>query len=146
MTLQAVLENLDGLDQSISSHYIEKDGKFHLDIEGIETDKKDRAAHDKSDWIPRSRFNEVNEKRKSIEKELSEIAEDLKSSVPEDFQDLIPDLPPGKLISWLRNTSEKGLFDSKSKESIDSKRPSDQKPKDFEGMSPQAIMATGYNK
>ena len=113
------------------------------------TDEKNVTVNDKDenkDRIPISRLNQEIEKRKAAEIELSTIAEDLKKDVQEDFQDLIPDLPPGKLITWLRNASAKGLFDSKSKEPIDSKRPGDKKPTDFEGMSPQAIMATGYNK
>ena len=37
------------------------------------------------------------------------------------------------------------VFEEKKVESLYSQKPGDQKPKDFEGMSPQAIMATGYN-
>ena len=113
------------------------------------TDEKNVSVNDRDenkDRIPISRLNQEIEKRKAAEIELSTIAEDLKKDVPEDFQDLIPDLPPGKLITWLRNASAKGLFDSKSKEPIDSKRPGDKKPTDYENMSPQSIMALGYNK
>ena len=149
MALKAVLETLDGLDTSIAGLYKQgEDGKFHLDVEPVEDhhDKNEKDKH-KSDSIPRSRLNAEIEKRKAIEKELSEIAEELKADVPEDFKDMVPDLPAGKLIPWLRNSFAKGLFEDKtSKESIDSKRPGDQKPTDFKDMNPTEIMATGYNK
>ena len=136
MTLQYQLDNLDGLDESISKLYIERDGKFYLDVNGHEkTEDKDR--------IPKSRLDQEITKRKDAEKELSEIAENLKADVPEDMQEVIPDLSPLKLIKWLRSAFAKGLFDSKSKESIDTKRPSD-KPGETDNLSPQARMATGY--
>lgn len=34
--LKLILDTLDGLDESIKSLYIEKDGKFHLQVDGIE--------------------------------------------------------------------------------------------------------------
>ena len=137
MTLQYQLDNLEGLDEVISKLYAERDGKFYLDVTGHEkTEDKDR--------IPKNRLDQEITKRKDAEKELSEIAENLKADVPEDMQDLIPDLTPSKLIKWLRSANAKGFFNLKSKESIDSKRPGDKPSKDFDNMSPQAIMATGY--
>ena len=129
MALQMTLDNLDGVDEATAKFYIEKDGKYILDVSG---DDKTR--------IPRSRLNQEIEKRKSAETELLTIAENLKAEVPEDMQDLIPDLPPGKLISWLRSASR--LFDPK--EAVDTKKPGGKEPVDFDNMTPQAIMATGY--
>ena len=94
--------------------------------------------------IPKHRFDAVNEKRKSAETELKAVAEDLKKEVSEEYQDLIPDLPPGQLIKWLQNATSKGLFDPKSQETIDSKRPGGKSPTNFENMTPQQIMETGY--
>lgn len=34
MTLKATLDNLEGLDENLHSLYVEKEGKFHLDVEG----------------------------------------------------------------------------------------------------------------
>jgi len=136
MTLQFQLDNLDGLDESISKLYSEKDGKFVLDVTGHEKTED-------GDTIPKSRLDQEITKRKDAEKELSTIAEDLKKDVPEDMQDLVPDLPSSKLIKWLRSASAKGLFDSKTKESIDSRRPGD-KPGSSDNLSPQARMSTGY--
>lgn len=139
MTLQFQLDNLEGLDESISKLYVEKDGKFYLDVTGHEkTEDKDR--------IPKSRLDQEITKRKDAEKELSEIAENLKADVPEDFQDLVPDLPPGKLISWLRNASAKGLFDPKSKESIDQKRPGDKPPENLNNINPVELIKMGLKK
>ena len=138
MTLQMTLDTLDGLDESIAKLYSERDGKFVLNVDG----------HDKSetDRIPKSRLDQEITKRKEAETELKTIADNLKKDVPEEMQELIPELSPGKLITWLRSANAKGLFNPQSKEPIDSKRPGDQKPTDFDNMSPQAIMATGYNK
>ncbi len=138
MALQMTVESLDGLAESISKLYVEKDGKFSLDVDGHDKNEGDR--------IPKSRLDQEIAKRKEAETELKTIAENLKKDVPEDFQDLVPDLPPGKLIAWIRSANVKGLFDPPSKEPIDSKRPGDKKPTNFDNMSPQAIMATGYNK
>ena len=82
MALQMTLDNLENLDESISKLYVEKDGKFVLNVTGYE------KPEDK-DKIPRSRLNQEIERRKLIEKELSEIAEDLKSSIPEKYALLI---------------------------------------------------------
>ena len=108
--------------------------------QNVNTD--DKNVH----MIPKSRFDQVVQQRKDAEKALDEIATELIEEIPEDFRDIIPDLPPAKKIKWLNAAKKKGLFDSKSTESIDSKRPGDKSPTNFEGMSPQAIMATGYNK
>ena len=136
MTLQYQLDNLEGLDESISKLYTERDGKFYLDVTGHEkTEDKDR--------IPKSRLDQEITRRKESETELKTIAEDLKKDVPKDMQDLIPDLTPSKLIKWLRSANAKGLFDPQSKESIDTKRPSG-KPGESDNLSPQARMSKGY--
>ena len=133
MTLKMELENLEGLSEDIQKLYIQKDGKYIFNVDG----------HDKNDnKIPLTRLNQEIEKRKSIEQELATIAESFKNDVPEAMQDLVPDLPPGKLIAWLQ--SAKKLFDPK--QPIDSKKTGDKKPVDFDGMSPTAIMSQGYGK
>ena len=102
MALKMMLENFDGVDEAIQKLYIEKDGKFYLDVDG----------HDKNEnKIPLGRLNQEIDKRKAAETELATIAESLKADIPEDLQDLVPDLPPGKLITWLRSASR--LFDPK---------------------------------
>ena len=137
MTLQFKLDSLEGLEESTAKLYVEKEGKFFLDVAGHE-------KNDDKNKIPRSRLNQEIDKRKAAETDLQTIADDLKKDVPEEMQELIPDLPAAKLVVWLRSANAKGLFDPKSKESIDSKKPGAKAPTDFKDMSPQAIMSQGY--
>jgi len=130
MALKLNLDTLEGLDESIAALYTEKDGKFTLDVE---------QDHDKN-RIPRTRLNAEIDKRKAAETELKVIAESLKADIPEDLQDLVPDLPPGKLITWLRSASR--LFDPKLP--IDTKKPGGKEPTDFSNLPPQKIMSMGY--
>jgi len=141
MALQMQLENLDGLDENIAALYTEKDGKFTLDVQGHEKpDNKDK------DTIPRSRLNTEIERRKASEKTLKEVADNLVEDVPEDKRGIIPDLEPAKKIAWLKDAFKMGFFEDKKIEAVDSKRPGDKKPTNFDTMSPQAKMATGYGK
>jgi hypothetical protein len=141
MALQYQIDSLDGLDENIAALYTEQDGKFTLDVQGHEKpDNKDK------DTIPRHRLNEEIEKRKASEKTLKEVADNLVEDIPEDKRNIVPDLPPAAKIAWLKDAFKMGFFEDKKTESIDSKRPGDLKPTNFDNMSPQAIMATGYGK
>ena len=140
MALQYQLDSLEGLDESISKLYVEKDGKFFLDVTGHE------KPEDKNK-IPKSRLDQEIEKRKGAESELKELAEELKSDIPEEFKELVPDLPPSKLIKWIREANRKGLFDPKNEgdtKELDKKRPSQKKAEDLDSLSPYAKMARGY--
>ena len=123
------------IDESIQKLYIEKDGKFYLDVDG----------HEKNEGkIPLSRLNQEIDKRKQAEKTVAEIADSMIEALPEDFRDLVPDtLPASEKIKWIRAAELKGLF-TNPKDGLDSKKPSDKQPPDFSGLSPQAIMARGY--
>lgn len=141
MTLQYSIDSLDGLDAGIQSLYVEKDGKFVLDVTGHEkTETNDK------DKIPLSRLNQEIEKRKLSESQLKEFADSFVESVPEEMRDLIPDLPPGQKIKWIQNATQKGLFAQQALDGIDTKRPAGKTPADFANMRPQAIMAQGYGK
>ena len=137
MTLAYELENLDGVDESISKLYIEKDGKYVLNVHGHE-------KPDNKDMIPKRRLNQEIDKRKASEKALQEVAEQLIEDVPEDKRSIIPDLPPAQKISWLKTAFKMDFFSDKTSTSIDTKRPGDKTHANFKDMSPQAIMATGY--
>lgn len=137
MALQMVVETLEGMDEGIAQLYVEKDGKFHLDVDG----------HDKNDdpnRIPKSRLDQEIEKRKASDNTLTEIAQGFVDSVPEDMRDIVPDLPPAQKIKWIQNAQAKGLFDPKPAEGIDTKRPGSKKAENLDGLSPQAKMAQGY--
>ena len=138
MPLAMTLENLDNVEDSIKPLYIEKDGKFHLDVEG---------HHDKNDdpnRIPKARLDQEIEKRKASDAALKEVADGFIESIPEDMRDLVLDLPPAQKIKWVQQANQKGLFDSRSKDPLDSTRPGDKSPTDFKDMTPTQIMAAGY--
>ena len=137
MALQYQLENLDGMDEATAKLYIEKDGKFVLDVTGHE-------KNDDGDKVPLSRLNQEIEKRKASEAQLNKLADQLVEDVPEDKRSIIPDLPPGAKISWLRTAFRMDFFGEQKASPLDTKRPGDQKPANYEGLSPQAIMAQGY--
>jgi len=138
MALAMVVDTLDSLDDAIKPLYIEKDGKFVLDVDG----------HDKNDdenRIPKARLDQEIQKRKESDQTLNEIAEQFVDDVLEDMRDLIPDLPAAKKIQWIKAANKKGLFNPQQDQNgPDSKRPGSKRAENFEGMTPTAKMATGY--
>ena len=138
MTLQYTLDSLDGLEESVSKLYIEKDGKFLLDVTG-------HVKPENKDMIPVSRLNQEIDKRKEAEKGLQAVCDSMVEEIPEDKRSIIPELAPSAKITWLREANKQGIFEHRKAESIDSKRPGDQKPTEFKDMTPTQIMATGYN-
>jgi len=127
-----------------------KDAKDKQDqtdhVDGHDKNDKDKSDQSDQSTIPKHRFDSVNEKRKAAEAELKEIAEELKKDIPEDFQDLVPDLPPAQLIKWIRSAIARGLFDPKTADSPDAKRTNQKQTVDLSGLSPQQMMAKGYGK
>ena len=107
----------------------------------VKTETKDTAN---VNMIPKVRLDQEIAKRRTAEEALKEIADSLKETIPEDFQDLVPDLPPQKLIRWIQSANAKGLFVEKKIEALDQKRPGAKPPEDFSGLSPQQMMARGY--
>ena len=122
-----------------------KKRKAEIDIEVAKL-VKEALSKDKS--VPISRLNEEIEKRKGLETELKGVADRLIEDIPEDFKTLIPDLPPGKLIPWIKDATAKGMFTSKEidNNSVDTKIANDKKLLDSEKLSPIDRMATGYDK
>lgn len=145
MALKRVLEKEDfeKLEDAIKALYVEKDNKYHLDVEPSDAD--DIGDKTKGKTVPLSRLNEEIAKRKASDETIAAIAKELRESVPEQFTELIPDLPPGKLITWIRNAESRGFFTEKTIDSPDKKRPGDKATQDLSGLSPQAKMAQGYN-
>ena len=124
----------------------EKAAKEKAEKEAKEKALRDAAAS--GDNVPRSRLNVEIEKRKALEKELKEVAKQMAEDVPEEFRDLVPtDLPPGKLVAWIKSASAKGLFDQKAdKDSLDAKRNKEKITEDLSNLSPQQMMSKGYGK
>lgn len=147
MALKRTLEKAEHekLEDGIKALYVEKDGKFHLDVESI----ADETGDKKGKTVPLSRLNEEIAKRKKADETVAAVAEELKKSVPEAFAEIVPNLPAGELVTWIRNAEAKGLFTEKpgkveTKEEIDARRAADKKAGDMTGLSPQAKMAKGY--
>ena len=116
---------------------------------GDKGDQKDQNISNSNNehMIPKSRFDALNEKKKAAESSLEEIAAGFIETVPEDMRELVPNLPPAEKIKWIQAAQKQGLFGKNQESSgLDSKKPGDKKPIDYEGMSPQAIMASGYKR
>ena len=107
-------------------------------------DGKDRADQTQEKTVPYSRFQEVNSAKKAAETELQAVADELKSEIPEEFQALIPDLPPGQLIKWIRQAQAKGIFTPPKADALDTKRPGDKKTPDLNSMTPHQMRVAGY--
>lgn len=137
MALQMTVETLEGMDEGIAKQYVEKDGKFHLDVDG----------HDKNDdpnRIPKSRLDQEIEKRKASDTTLNEIAEGFVNDIPEDMQDVVPDLPPAQKIKWIQNATKKGLFNPQQVQNgPDSKRPGAKQPENLDSMTPAEKITAG---
>ena len=61
MALKSILESLDGLSEDIKKEYTEKDGKFYLDIEGLD-------LHPGVGGLKRAKDHEKNLRQKAEEK------------------------------------------------------------------------------
>ncbi len=103
------------------------------------------TAPDKGEkTVPYARFQAVNDAKKQAEETLAGIVSELVDDIPEDFRDIVPDLPPAQKITWIRNASKKGLFTAKAPASgPDSKRPGGKSPVDTAGMSPTDLITLG---
>jgi hypothetical protein len=113
---------------------------------GPDKNEKDQAGKDQNQekTVPYARFQQVNEAKKQAETELKAVADGLKEEVPEEFRDLIPDLPPGQLIKWLRQAQAKGIFNPPKADALDTKRPGDKKTPDLNSMTPHEMRKAGY--
>ena len=119
MALQYQLDTLEGLDEGIAALYKKGDrGRFTLDVQG-----HDKPDTEDKDRVPLSRLNQEIEKRKASEAQLMELADQLIEDVPEDKRSIIPDLPPGAKISWLRTAFKMGFFTDKETPPIDPRWP-----------------------
>lgn len=94
--------------------------------------------------IPKSRFDEINQKKKAAEDELKAVADELTKDVPDDYKDLIPDLPPGELIKWLRKSTSMGIFTKPASNGPDSDRPGGKPPQDLTNTAPHDLRKSGY--
>lgn len=108
-------------------------------------DNSEDTAEQGANWIPQARFNQVNMQKKEAIEQLKAVADSMVEDVPEAYRDIVPDLPPAEKITWIRNATKKGIFNS-NVDSLDTKRPGGKPPTDFSKMSPEAMIASGYKK
>jgi len=137
MTLEYTLDTLDNLEETTAALYKEVDGKFVLDVTGHES----AASMNK---IPKSRLDQEIAKRKTAEESLNSVAEAMKSGIPEEYHDLVPELPPAAMVAWIQKMNASGIFDTKEPPVIDNRKPSDKPAVDLDSLPPQAKMAMGY--
>jgi hypothetical protein len=109
-----------------------------------EKSEKGKTSSNDVNMIPKARFDQVNEQKKSAELELTSIAEELEKDVPEDMRDLIPNIPAGQKIKWIRQANAKGLFTQKETATLDSKRAAEKKTINYDDMSTHNKIASGY--
>lgn len=76
MKLKAILDNLDGVDVALKAAYMEKDGKFVLNIEGYDD-------HPEVKGVKKS-LQTSRDERKMLETQLGELKEKF-GSPPDDF-------------------------------------------------------------
>lgn len=73
MSLKMVLENLDGLDEGLRSLYEEKDGKFHLKLDGYE----DPGALLRAKQHEKEARKKAEDELRDVRKELTELKDRL---------------------------------------------------------------------
>jgi len=97
--------------------------------------------------IPKSRLDQEISKRKEADKAIEAVANELLEDIPEDFRDIVPDLPPAEKIKWIRNAQKKGLFNTNHKQDgPDSKRPGGKQPQDLSNLTPFELRRMGYKQ
>jgi hypothetical protein len=77
--------------------------------------------------IPKARFDQVNQQKNELNDTLKGLVDELKADIPEDFQDLIPEMKPADQIKWIRNATKKGIFTKKTESGPDSETPKSSK-------------------
>jgi hypothetical protein len=87
-----------------------------------------------------SQKNELNETLKGL-------VDELKQDIPQDMQDLIPDMKPQDQIKWLRNATKKGLFNTVKADGPDSNTPGpSNNDVDLSSMDAYNKLLYGFNK
>lgn len=106
-------------------------------VEQTEQTTQDTAPDTKAEnMIPKSRFDQVVGQKNEMAEAMKSLVDELKADIPEDMQDLIPDLKPQDQIKWIRNATKKGLFNTTKADSPASETPGkSNKNVDLDGMS-----------
>jgi hypothetical protein len=92
-------------------------------VEQAAEDTQSTTSQKTENMIPKTRFDEVNEKKKQAENDLNEVADMLLQDVPEDYRDLFSDLSAKHKIQKIKSAQSKGLFTQKVESSPEPERP-----------------------
>ncbi|MCW5705486.1 MAG: hypothetical protein KIT82_23250 [Bradyrhizobium sp.] len=108
-------------------------------------------SNDKPDhMIPKARLDEEISKRRNLETEYAELAENVLAEIPEHLKPLIPaDLGPGAKLKWYREAKKTGVFDAAKPnvpETDTGKPRTTPRDQDLSTLPPHARIAAGYGK
>jgi hypothetical protein len=98
-----------------------------------------------ADMVPKTSLDEVNGKFDAMTKELDALVSAEVETLPEDMRDIVPDLAPVAKLKWLNAAKAKGVFNKAPVRTSDpdSKRPSNSRTTDMEGMTPDQLIELG---
>jgi len=118
------------------------------DTDGAANNAASGDADNKPIMIPKSRLDQEINKRRAIEAQLQDVADELVQDIPEEYRALVPDLLPAQKIKWLKDAKASGLFSGKAKASVpvtDTKAPATTpRPMDTSKLSPMAKLSMAY--
>lgn len=86
------------------------------------TEQTSEKSNEKTDMIPKSRFDEINAKRKAAEKIVEDVLKVEIEDIPEDNRELIPNLKAAEKLCWIRKAKKAGMFGDQ-KINVNSKKP-----------------------
>ena len=104
-------------------------------------------TNDNADMVPKTSLDEVNGKFDAMAKELDALVSAEVEALPEDMRDIVPDLDPVAKLKWLQKVKAKGVFNKAPARTSDpdSKRPTNSRTVDMEGLSPDQLIELGLN-
>jgi hypothetical protein len=115
------------------------------DPEKVDQNKPGNDPEKNENMIPKARFDQVNQQKNELNDTLKGLVDELKADIPEDFQDLIPEMKPADQIKWIRNATKKGIFTKKVESGPDSETPNKgTKQIDTTGMSTFDMLSHGF--
>lgn len=105
----------------------------------------DTSETKRDHMIPKARLDAEISKRRELEESLAHMAEQVLSTVPEAFRDLIPEGSPAQRAAWVHKAHSSGLFTKPQVPGTDSGKPTNTPVQpDFNSLPLHARMARGY--
>lgn len=94
--------------------------------------------------VPYDRFQKVNQQKKELGDTLESILASMIDEIPEEFRELVPDIPPAQRYAWIKQARDKGLFSKQISNGPDSKRAGGKAPTDLSNMTNHELLKNGY--